>query len=195
VVEGLTGALGASSQFDACVNLGKMPQEGAQEIKSLCVKILKNVPELSRLLLQRLCDFIVEVAKHEDKNMMGLSNLGVVFGPCTIRPSDDEGDSMAFMQNAKYVGEALVRLCEHLTGTTLRQKVVKSGEDNELEESDEVKDIGGTVPSSDNPKNPPSLSPRTTPPPAGSSPRGSSGRLSMGSSGSGNRRPPPPKRT
>jgi hypothetical protein len=182
-----------SSQFEACVKLGKLPQEGAQEIKSLCDKILKSVPELSRLLLQRLCEFIVEVAGHEDKNMMGLSNLGVVFGPCTIRPSDDEGDSMAFMQNAKYVGEALVRICEHLTGTTLRQKVVKSGEDSELEDSGEVKDIE-SLSSSNHSKNPPTLSPRT-PPASEVSPSGIGSRVSMGSSGSGSRRPPPPKRT
>lgn len=92
----------------AFINAAKLDNmdERIEEIKSLVHKLPKPNYSMLQILIAHLC----KVAKHSDKNLMTISNLGVCFGPTLLRP---EEETVAAIMEIKFGNIVLEILIEH----------------------------------------------------------------------------------
>lgn len=75
--------------------------------------LLENLPLINYSILDYLLNFLVEIAKFSDSNLMHFSNLGVVFGPSLIRPEVPDTFTLMSSTNANII-EFFVRHYEEL---------------------------------------------------------------------------------
>eukprot|EP00808_Paulinella_micropora_P015858 g51545.t1 len=97
----LSEPLVPETQYRNCVNLGQLSPKD-ENISPSAAAVWDQVPPLHKLVLTRVCELMVQVAEKEEGNQMGLSNLGVVFGPGCIRPPQVEDDAQAMAYVLQY---------------------------------------------------------------------------------------------
>jgi len=56
--------------------------------------VLDLLPKPNKLLLYTVCEYLHEVAKYSDENMMGAHNLAIVFAPNLLRPAVEKPSTL-----------------------------------------------------------------------------------------------------
>lgn len=65
--------------------------------------LLSSLPTTNYTILKYLLEFLVEIAKYSESNLMHYSNLGVVFGPSLIRPPIPDTFTLMNSTNSKII--------------------------------------------------------------------------------------------
>lgn len=101
----------------AAAFLNESSEVSEDEVKSFTRSLIKSLPESNRNVAEFLFDFLAKVSLKSDKNMMTVTNLGIVFTPPLLRPrSESIEDAMLSVKMAELVStiieERAVRLNE-----------------------------------------------------------------------------------
>jgi len=67
--------------------------------------IIDGMPVINRVILSHICFMAKKVSRHSDVNMMGVQNLGVIFGACLMRGEKETPQSI--MADAEYIKQVL----------------------------------------------------------------------------------------
>ncbi|XP_035213484.1 rho GTPase-activating protein 26-like isoform X2 [Stegodyphus dumicola] len=97
------------SAFIAAAKLDNM-DERISEIQSLAHRLPKPNFSMLEILVAHLC----KVAKHSDKNLMTVSNLGVCFGPTLLRPEEETVAAIMDIKFGNIVLEILIEQYEKI---------------------------------------------------------------------------------
>jgi len=93
--------------YDECIEIGK--KECDDDIGTLAWELIKSLPEINRLVINFMIDFLKIIAKPENQKYtkMTLANLAMVFAPNFLRcPSDNP---QIIFENTKYE-QAFIRI-------------------------------------------------------------------------------------
>ena len=86
-------------------------------------RLVSQLPEPHKRMLELLCTHLEKVASKSDKNMMTVGNLGVCFGPTLLR---DEEETVAAIIDIKFANVIVEILIENwrqiLLGKYFNQK-------------------------------------------------------------------------
>ena len=66
-------------------------------------ELVQLLPPIHLQVLSYILEFLVEISKFKETNLMGFINLGVVFGPSMIRPQVADTFSLMNSTNAKII--------------------------------------------------------------------------------------------
>ncbi|XP_067134409.1 rho GTPase-activating protein 26-like [Centruroides vittatus] len=83
------------------------------DIHALVYQLPRRNFKMLELLVKHLC----RVAKHSDKNLMTISNLGVCFGPTLLRQPEQNVAAMLDIKFGNIVVEFLIEYCDKIFGT------------------------------------------------------------------------------
>jgi hypothetical protein len=97
------------SAFISAAKLDNM-DERIDEIQSLVHRLPKPNYSMLEILIAHLC----KVAKHADKNLMTVSNLGVCFGPTLLRPEEETVAAIMDIKFGNIVLEILIEQYEKI---------------------------------------------------------------------------------
>ena len=73
-------------------------------------RLVSQLPEPHKRMLELLCSHLEKVASKSNKNMMTVGNLGVCFGPTLLR---DEEETVAAIMDIKFANVVVEILIEN----------------------------------------------------------------------------------
>lgn len=79
--------------------------------------LVYQLPRRNFKMLELLIKHLHRVAKHSDKNLMTISNLGVCFGPTLLRQPEQNVAAMLDIKFGNIVVEFLIEHCDKIFGT------------------------------------------------------------------------------
>lgn len=94
--------------YSCWISVWKIPDE---EIRlDRFKKLIWMLPDVTRLVVHYIINFVYRISEHSDKNKMVLSNCAVVFGPALIRPKEV---SLDMMNNSQIICEICIFFVRH----------------------------------------------------------------------------------